>query len=63
VPAERPADLPEREWVLLTGLAAGRTVAKMARVLGVARQNAYLLLRLAEGRLRSGGDAPTSPAG
>jgi len=63
MPAERPEGMPEREWVLLSGLVAGRSLAEMAAVIGVARQNAYSLLCRAEGRLRSGADSPTSPAG
>ena len=54
LPAERPEDMPEREWVLLTGLVAGRTVAEMAAIIGVARQHGYVLLHRAEGRLRTG---------
>ncbi|CAA9568961.1 MAG: hypothetical protein AVDCRST_MAG70-2316 [uncultured Thermomicrobiales bacterium] len=40
-PAERPAGMPEREWVLLTELVAGRTVAEieMVKVIGVSRQH------------------------
>ena len=53
VPAVRPEGIPEREWVLLSGLVAGRTVAEMTKVIGVARQHGYVLLRRAEGRLRS----------
>ena len=44
--------MPEREWVLLTGLVAGRTVAEMATVIGVARQHGFRLLRRAEAQLR-----------
>ncbi len=54
MPAERPEGMPEREWTLLTGLVAGRTVTEMAKVIGVTRQNGYLLLNRAEGRLQAG---------
>ena len=51
MPAEHPERTPEREEVPLTGLAAGHSVAEMAKVIEIARQHAYRLLGQAEGRL------------
>jgi len=67
MPAERAEGVPVREWVLLTGLVAGRSMEELAPMKAMSRQACCLVLHRVEERLRRFGKedwhhgAPTGP--
>ena len=62
LPGARPAGVPEREWRVLAGRRAGRTLAAIGEELGVSRQRVAQIEARALALLRQGADEPRPAA-